>query len=468
MFFISACLCFLSTGNANGWATPSIEKLSSPDSPIKLTSDQLSWIASMIGVGGPIAAIFCAYFSNILGRKVMILLASVTYAIGSIAALFATEAIHLYVGRLFMGMGIAITFSTLPVYIGEVIDPKIRGGVLSWTGLCISIGTLSSFVVGSLFSFRILNMMSLIFPILTFFAFLMVPESPYFLMKVGKREEAIVCLKKLKGCHNTNEIETDLNNIEKFVEDTVNCSFIQSVKCLKEPRSIKAIVIVTVLLIGQQFSGMIAIFMYMVMIFEEAHVPLKSMYAIVIAELICLSAMSLSSMLLDRFGRKPIYTLSAVLTIIIQMLLGSYYLLRSMNYIGDEYSMVVMLLIFSMRFGSELGLSTVPLVVLSEIFSFNIKGIASAYFPFVQGLSVMSAVKLYQIITDNLGQHYAHWIFGSLVVFPMIFIVIHMPETKNKSFSEIQEALDGKKYVEDTNMKKGDNDSDIYRVKEFF
>ncbi|XP_077292794.1 facilitated trehalose transporter Tret1-like [Arctopsyche grandis] len=456
----------MSLGSLMGWTSPSLEKLSSKDSHIPLNSSQLSWVASLVGIGGPMAAIPCAYLLNKIGRKPVILGAALAHLSGWVTLIFATEAAHLYLGRFLLGAAAGSTYCSLPLYIGEMVDPKIRGTVLTFMLMCHSMITLVSFVVGSLVSFKTFNMISAISPVLMLIAFTFAPETPFFLMRKGRKDEAVKCLMMLKGSTDASDVNSDVKNIEKFLEDSNKCNFAQSLRQLMEPKSTKAVIIVTVLLMGQQFSGVSAIVMYMSMMFDTLDLPISSMYVIALSELLSGFSILISSVTVDRFGRKPLFALSSLICIGSHIMVGLFFFFKYTNLIGNEYSLIVMFGVFLLRIGYELGLGPVPTVVISEILSFNVKGIVSAYFAFIQGITLAVAAKMYQIITDSVGQHCVHWIFSSCTLLSAVFIIFYMPETKNKTFLEIQEDLDSDKEEEKFKSPEKIYSIDVYRVKE--
>jgi len=63
----------------------------------------------------------------------------------------------------------------------------------------------------------------------------------------------------------------------------------------------------------------------------------------------------------------------------------------------------------------------------------------TSYMAFIQGGFMAFVIKLFQIVKDDIGQHYTHLIFVFCIMVPTIFIMFYMPETKNKSLHQIQQ-----------------------------
>ena len=80
----------------------------------------MSMFGSMLGT------IFSGVKSDYLGRKLSIMISQVIYIIGLLFLRFATGVAMLYVGSFLGGYSIAITISAIPMYIGEISQPRIR------------------------------------------------------------------------------------------------------------------------------------------------------------------------------------------------------------------------------------------------------------------------------------------------------------------------------------------------------
>lgn len=433
-------LAFASIGCASGWASPSLVKLAAEDSPIPLDNSELSWAASMLAFGGVSMTLPFSYFLNRLGRKPMIILISLVFMSGWISLIFSTTVVHIYVGRFLLGAAVGCTYGSVPVYIGEVVGQNIRGAIVTFLVMSQSIGCLFEYIIGPNVSFHTLNAVSIIVPIMMFFSFLLMPETPYFLYKQGKSKEAECALMKFRGCTRIEDIQDELKGIQTFIdEDSNNSSFLQILKQLCEPKSRKAIIIITALILGQQFTGVVAISNYMQTIFMEANSPIPPEYAVLLCEILSDVSVIITSAVMDRVGRKPLYGLSAIICILSNILLGVFYYFQSIGAVGLEYAWIPMVGVFVLRMGFDCGMAPVPMVVTSEILSYNIRGYVTSYMAFIQGGFMALVIKLFQIIKDDIGQHYPHFIFVFCIMVPTLFIMFYMPETKNKSLHQIQQ-----------------------------
>ena len=95
----------------------------------------------------------------------------------------ADSAEWLYLARLLGGISLGMTFSTYPLYIGEVSLPKIRGALVSTTIVGITFALMMGSIIGATLSMRVSAIIYIIPCLILMAVFLWLPESPYHLVK---------------------------------------------------------------------------------------------------------------------------------------------------------------------------------------------------------------------------------------------------------------------------------------------
>jgi SP family myo-inositol transporter-like MFS transporter 13 len=172
-------------------------------------------------VFGAIVGAGCGSISNhLFGRKVVILASSFLFVLGSLL-MGAAESFHtLLAGRLVVGIGIGLSSMTVPLYISEVSPPAIRGRLVSFNTLLVTGGQFFACVLAAFLSkdphgWRLMLGIAAIPAAIQFFGFLLLPESPRYLINAKRKTEAWEALVKIRGhC----DIEVEFNHIEAEVE----------------------------------------------------------------------------------------------------------------------------------------------------------------------------------------------------------------------------------------------------------
>lgn len=110
-----------------GWTSPSLPHLIGGTYKFQITNDEASWIAVILLAGTVLGALIAGKLTDILGRKKVILMTTVPLLVGWLMIGSAESATSLYVARFISGMSSGLSFSTVPMYLGEIAEPKIRG-----------------------------------------------------------------------------------------------------------------------------------------------------------------------------------------------------------------------------------------------------------------------------------------------------------------------------------------------------
>ena len=137
--------------------------------------------------------------------------------------------------------------------------------------------------------------------------------------------------------------------------------------------------------------------------------------------------------LIDYLGRR---------TLLIWGVSGMIFCLFAMGlFFYFEISSGPLLLIFILgfigSFASSLG--PIPWVMISEIFPTKIRGTAMSFSIVILWLGVVLVTQFFPVLLDLFGGAYTFWIFMINALILLIFTLIIIPETQQKTLEEIQE-----------------------------
>lgn len=110
-------------------------------------------------------------------------------------------------------------FQGAAMYIGEIADKDIRGRLGTGFNLMRLLGSIFVLSVGPFVSFRALAAICSVVPVIFFVCFYFTPESPYYLVKKGKINDAIKVLGILspQNC-SKEEVHIKLKSIQESVD----------------------------------------------------------------------------------------------------------------------------------------------------------------------------------------------------------------------------------------------------------
>ncbi|XP_075970867.1 trehalose transporter 1-like protein [Anticarsia gemmatalis] len=435
---LSATLITAAAGTTVGWTSPTLPILLAEDSPIQTSADQSSWIASIMILCSAASPIPASYLADRIGTKKTLLLAAVPYIIGWILVMFAGNVPTIYASRLISGLGYGIAYTTAPMYLGEIASDNVRGAMATLITVMSKFGILSQYCIGPYVSMLGLASFNIAIPILFVVTFSTMPESPYYYIKSGQKQEAESSLRKLRG---KSYVREELESMNSLVTENMKEKSRWKDLFLIEGNK-RGLMILMGIYFTQQFCGSTAIISYAQQIFGAADGGLGPEESCILFGTVQLFTSAMSSQLVDRLGRKPLLLISSCGVGLSNIIIGAYFYLKYQNsdvLINLKFIPNVVIPIFI--FSYTIGLATVPFAITSEIFPTNIKSKATCVIQIFVALMTFAVTKLYQVVADNLGNYVAFWGFGALSVAGVIFILIYLPETKGQSFAAIQEKL---------------------------
>lgn len=162
-------------------------------------------LTAMIELGAFIGAFNQGWIADKISRKYSIVVAVIIFTIGSVLQTAAMDYAMLTVARFIGGIGIGMLSMVAPLYISEISPPEIRGTLLVLEELCIVGGIVIAFWItyGTRFiegewSWRLPFFLQMIPGFVLLGGVFLLPFSPRWLVRVGRTDEALVNLAKLR------------------------------------------------------------------------------------------------------------------------------------------------------------------------------------------------------------------------------------------------------------------------------
>lgn len=278
-------------------------------------------VVAMFTIGGLFGALSCVPLGDIYGRRKIIFASTILSLVGQTLEVTAFSLPQFIVGRLILGFGVGGASATVPIWQSECSPAKDRGSNVCLVGAFISLG----YVLTSWISFGMLQVENsaaqwravlaipplFCFMVMTFIFFL--PESPRWLVRVGRREEAIRSLAELKDLEvDSPELLSEIAGIELSLEETLSgASAFRDLFKMGEERLLFRLAICCLLQFFQEMSGSTVVAIYGNTIFQSLKLDVRTSKILTGATLTWKMVSGLVSFFtVDRVGRRPLFMIS--------------------------------------------------------------------------------------------------------------------------------------------------------------
>ncbi|XP_026479971.1 solute carrier family 2, facilitated glucose transporter member 8-like [Ctenocephalides felis] len=446
-----ATICY---GTTIGWSSPALSALStsnpSPGKDIifQLTDEEASWIGGLICIGALFGGPLYAWLAGVRGRKFAGYMIVVPYIISWLCILFAESVLWMFAGRAFSGIAGGGVIVLIPMYVSEIADDNIRGALGSLLVLCINSGILVGYLLGACVSYFWLNLILTTLPFLFLVLFFTVPESPIWLARSGRLDDASRALCWLKGLQPSKSedeqtISCELDKLKpKDDAQEEGASFMEllSSKCCR-----RGLFIGISLMFFQQACGLFAVLTYASSIMQQAGVSgwTPDQAAVILGAIQVVGGL-VSSVFVERAGRKILLAMSSAFLGLCLAALGTHAGLRENGYDVTGWSWVpVTSLCGAVLFGA-LGTGPLPFVVASEIFDNRAKGKAMTICNLSLWIFAFIVLKFYSSMVSLMTMPGTFMLFAAFMALSTIFAVFCVPETKGQPLDVILAKLGAK------------------------
>ncbi|XP_060534858.1 facilitated trehalose transporter Tret1-like [Cylas formicarius] len=425
-----------------GWPSPSLPILTNGTYSFTISQEEGSWLAVAPLIGAIFGAAVTGFVVDIFGRKRLIVLSSVPFTASWLFIAVAPSSVLMFVARFVAGMTDGLSFTAVPMYLGEIAEPKIRGLIASICPLCILFGYLLINVLGSYLPIDTTAYVAVSVPILLLVTFVWMPESPYFYVMKGRVSEARRSLQKFRG---RDDVSAELDRISEAVREQ-NARRGHFLDLVRVRSNRKALIIALGVRGIQQLSGTSAIMFFCKQVFEESRDFLPSSVGTIVYFSVHLVLSGVASFVVDVSGRRPLLIFSVVGTAVSLFLNGSYLYVKERTDVdtsGFNFLPMVALLMYVVFFSA--GLQIIPLLIMGELFPTNVKAFALCVMDVYFSVIVTCISKFFYWSSMSFGMHVPFFAFGCCCVVGLAFILFTVPETKGKTLEDIQNELKGEK-----------------------
>jgi len=392
-------------------------------------------VTSLLLVGAVVGALTAGRVADRIGRRPTTAITAAVFVVGVLLAALTPTYPVLLVARIVIGLAVGSASMVVPLYIGEVVPPRVRGGLVSLNQLAITAGILVSYLIdyglSSTGNWRLMFGLAAIPAIALFIGMIFQAESPHWLIRQGRDDEARTVLRRVRD---SGDIEEEIREVREVSERQAGVRELVS-------RSVRPLLAVGVLLaVFQQITGINTVIYYAPSLLQGAGFGNSAaLLANVVNGAVNVGMTIVAVWLLDRVGRRPLLLsgtagMAVGMTITALSFLGGSHLTGALAIVA-----VIGLLIYTGSFA--IGLGPVFWLLIAEIYPLKIRGAAMSVATMANWGANFIVTISFLTLLSAVGGVGAFFLFGFLTLVALGYFWRKVPETKGRSLQQIERDL---------------------------
>jgi len=386
-----------------------------------------------LAIGAMIGCLIAGSLSEAKGRRKGLLLAAAIFTLSSLAMAFSGSRDVFIGARCIAGIGVGMASMLSPIYISEISPAHLRGRMVAINQLTIVIGILITNIVNYSFrnygddAWRWMFGLGAIPSGLFFLGAWGLPESPRWLIKAGRQEEATKILTKIGGADFAAQ---SLQSIQQSLTGNTKLNY----GALLKKAALPAVLIGIGLAVFQQLCGINVVFNYTPRIFESIGASQDDqLLQTVFIGGVNLVFTLLAMLLVDKLGRKPLMLIGALALAVLYILVVNMLAAGSANV---SWFLLAAIGTYAMT------LAPVTWVLIAEIFPNRIRTAATTVAVISLWLAYFILVFTFPILFNRLKDA-TFYIYAAICLLGLLFVWFNVKETKGKTLEELEGVMMG-------------------------
>jgi sugar porter (SP) family MFS transporter len=401
-----------------------------------LSSFQQELVTSLLLVGAVAGALTAGRLADQIGRRVTVLITAVVFIVGVLLVAFTPTYPVLLVARIIIGLAVGSASTVVPLYIGEVVPPRVRGGLVSLNQLAVTAGILVSYLIDYGLSdsgnWRLMFGLAVIPAAALFIGMLFQKESPHWLIRQGREDDARAVLRRVR--ENDNDIDAEIREVQEVSRRQAGYRDLISPK-------VRPLLMVGVLLaIFQQITGINTVIYYAPTLLQGAGLGNNAaLLANVVNGAVNVGMTIVAIWLLDKVGRRPLLLSGTAGMAVGMVIVALSFLGGSTLHGGLAIVAIIGLLIYTGSFA--IGLGPVFWLLIAEIYPLRIRGAAMSVASMANWAANFVVTVSFLTLLSAISGVGVFFLFGFLTLVALAYFWRKVPETKGRSLQEIEREL---------------------------
>lgn len=416
-----------------------------------LTAVEQGWVTSSFLIAAAFGALFGGRIADRFGRRRSLLFAGLVFTVGAVVAAFAPGIGVMLLGRVLLGLAVGAASITVPMYVAEIVPADLRGRLVTVNSLMIVVGQLLAYIVNASIAFtmdwRLMLLIAGVPSVVLVLGMFFVPDTPRYYLSRGRKKRAAEVLNEIY------DEKTATSEIQIITEEMIAE---QARKA--EPINLRSPWVMRVILIGagiaalQQITGVNTVVYFAPVLLALTGLSAgSSLVATIAIGVTAVVATFVGLLIVDRVGRRTLLISGQIAVLGCLILLGFAIGQTGISVVDGEpvaavdgdplWSWLTLGTMLLFMAAQNVSVSPVVWLLISELFPQKLRGVGMGIAGFVLWLVNFAVGLLFLPVLGIIGGQFTFFAFAALGVVGLVFSLRYVPETRNKSFDQIETEL---------------------------
>ncbi|KAL6857513.1 hypothetical protein ACO1O0_004950 [Amphichorda felina] len=402
------------------------------------------WQSALFQSGqcGAFVGVFLAGpITNRIGYRWTTILALILMNATIFVSFFANSLTLLTVGQALEGVPWGFFIANSPAYASEVVPLALRGACTATLQMSWSIGSI--IVAAATYGYnkrndewawRVPLALQWIFPTPLLILVFLSPESPWWLIRRGRKDEALRSIKRL-GTKGTEAAQKQLAMIERTVEIEAQMGGSPSLLDLLKGTDLRRTIITCLMYASQNFAGNL-IANQATFFFQQAGVDSSRAFELNLINSCLQFVANIGSLFLTSwFGRRSIYLWGTVTNITLLFILGICASIKQNS--ATNYAQAVLGILISFVYAGSLG--PISYTIIAETSSVRLRALSTGVGRAAYYVAEIPMIYLASQLLNPTGWDLAGkcgYVWGGTAVVCLVSAYFGLPELKHRTYRE--------------------------------
>lgn len=405
-----------------------------------LTDSVKQFVTAAIIFGALFGCLGTGPLSDRFGRRRMVIVVGLVFAIGSVCSALSPSVAILIVSRFILGLSAGSATQIVPVYIAEVAPPEHRGKLVVLFQFMVVFGITVAYFTGFALGdhWRWMFALGVVPAVILLAGMVLLPESPRWLLVKGREHDALAVLERVRG--NTTQARAELEEIRSVAGQPEG-----HWRDLAKPWIRPAVIVGASISMFSQITGNNALIYYAPTILTHAGFSDRAAVLGTGASTLLVVVMTVvGSFLVDRIGRRKFLLWTIPGSIVALLLMG--YLFLGAGPTNDVSRIMVVVCLAAYLMLNCGGFGVCIWLINSEVYPLFVRGKGASLGAFSHWFFDLLVTLTTLSLVSALGPAYTFWLYAAISVGALVFIWFLVPETRGKTLERIEHDLRDRRF----------------------